>query len=305
MILLSPKLTRPFKFPSKLENNHHLNNSLHNFRSKISDFITQTLSKPDPTLHECFELINTTNRAFAKMVIEIDYPMTRWGENLTDRYLTFTLNLLCLLNSVSSSLSHLSQAKIPVLHALALIKNSPSFSAKQLKKITPKNISLNLNFDGNVKIEGKPGSETERVVFRALAVSKKVEFLAIGFVLSSLCGDKKPYMEIRKRVGGFSNDDDDDAMLKEMDSRFGKEVIEMEEVKEVNSAIDRLYEDMFNGRCSQEKADDLMKRIEVLQNLINGLEKQANNLFSEILVTRNKLLDNLRFKGHNLEFICT
>ncbi|GFP92414.1 hypothetical protein PHJA_001385600 [Phtheirospermum japonicum] len=304
MILLSPKLTCPFKFPSKLENNHHPINSLRNFRSKISEFITQILSEPDPTLHKCFELINITNRAFAKMVVEIGYPTTRWSESekLTDQYLTYTLNLLGLLNSVSSSLSHLSHAKISVLHALTLIKNnSPSSAAKHLKKIPRKNLNADFNFDGPVKIEGKPGSETERVVLRALAVSKKVEFLAIGFVLSSLCGDAKPYMEIRKRVGGFG--DDDDAMIKEMDSRFCKEVSEieqgkMEEVKEVNSAIDRLYAAISNGRCCGD-ADDLMKRLEVLQNLIQGLEKQANNLFSEVLGTRNKLLDNLRFTGHN------
>ncbi|KAK6140411.1 hypothetical protein DH2020_025838 [Rehmannia glutinosa] len=303
MVLSVHKLSRPFKFPSRLDHHHlkpddALSASLRAFRSKISDFITQICFKTEPgsdfRFNKCFDLINITNRAFAKMVVEIDYPMTRWGSKLTDKYLSYTLNLLDLLNSVNSSVSHLNHAKILIFHALSLIKNSPSSAAEHLKKIPITNLSKEFKLQKSIRIEERPGSEKERVVLQALDISRKIGFLVLGLVLSGLCSDAKPYMEIRRIAGGF-----DDSLIKDLDSRFCKEIQEkMEEVKQVNSATERLSMAISTGRYIED-VEELKTRLQVLENSIQEIEKKANNLFSEVLVTRNKLLDNLRLTGQS------
>ncbi|KAL8496102.1 hypothetical protein ACS0TY_019992 [Phlomoides rotata] len=303
MVLLVQKLGRSLKFPSMLENrplnSHTLSESLRNFRSKIWDFITQNLLKPDQEsnflsltgFNTCFQLIHTTNSAFAKLVVEIDYPMSRWGAKLTEDYLTYTLNLMELLNAVNSSVSHLRQAKLSLHHAVSLLQNSPSSDqSKHLKNIPPNTLIKELKFERPVKVvQEKSGCDQESVLLQALIVSKKIGFLALGFVVSGLCGDAKPYMDVRKFSGGF-----DDSVIKDLDSRFCKEVGGiMGEVKGVNNACAVVS----TGRCSDEPVDELKRRLKVLENSIQIIEKQSNNLFSQVLSERNKLLDNFRFSG--------
>ncbi|KAL7120475.1 hypothetical protein ACP275_02G125200 [Erythranthe tilingii] len=298
MVLLVQKLARPFKFPSRLENRHRSSGDpLCNFRSKISGFINQTWSKPESGRPEkflsrtgfdkCFELIQTTNRAFAKLVVEIDLPVSRWSGKLTERYLSHTLISLDILNAVSSSVSHLNQAKISVSHAV-------SSSANHLKKIAGENQCKNFKPESpsssSIRFQERPGFENEEsAVFQALVLSEKIGFMALGFVLSGFCGGdaKKTYVEIRKLAGGF-----DDSLIKDLDFRFCQEIqgntIVMEEVRQVNRAIEEI------------SVEELKIRLNELENLIESVEKQANHLFSEILAARNKLLDNLRLStGHN------
>ncbi|KAK4414505.1 hypothetical protein Salat_2863500 [Sesamum alatum] len=305
MVLLVEKLGRALKFPSssRLED-HHLNSealwaSLSGFRSNVSGFINKILLKPENPgrkllsltgFKECFELIDVGNRAFAKLVVEIDYPMSRWGGRATDEYLKYTLSLLDLLNSINSSVSHLSQAKISVSHALSMIRDSPT--AKNLKKISGRSSGKDFRFEGSVRIGERPGCEKELVVLQALMVSKKIAFLALGLVLSGCSGDAKPYMEVRKFTGGS-----DDSLIKVLDSRFCEEVAKiqgtLEEVEEVNSATERLSAASSAGRYG-EAAEELKARLETLENSIQGIGKKANKLFSEVLAARNKLLDNIR-----------
>ncbi|KAL0429214.1 UNVERIFIED_CONTAM: hypothetical protein Sradi_0547400 [Sesamum radiatum] len=291
MVLLVEKLGRALKFGSRLEE-HHLNSealwaSLSGFRAEVP--------VPDG-FKECFEMIDVGNRAFVKLVVEIDYPMSRWGGRANEEYLNYTLILLDLLNSINSSVSHLSQAKISISHALNLIGNSTT--AKNVKKISGKSTGKEFGFEGSVRMEEfRPVCEKESVLLQALMVSKKIAFLALGLVLSGCSGDAKPYMEARKIAGGF----DDDPLIKVLDSRFCHEVTEiqpgtMEEVEEVNSATDRLSAAISAGRYS-EAVEELKTRLETLENSIQGIQKQANKLFSEVLAARNKLLDNFRLTG--------
>ncbi|KAL8061961.1 hypothetical protein ABFX02_02G116500 [Erythranthe guttata] len=303
MVLLLHKLALPLKFPSS---NHrssgNLSASLHNFRSRISGFITQTWSKPEKYFlsrtgfDKCFELIQTTNRAFAKLVVEIDHPMSRWSGKLTESYLSHTLISLDILNAVSSSVSHLNQAKISISHAVSLIQNSSppsSAAASRLKKIAGENPYSCKNFkseglssssSSSIRFQERPGFENdqESVVLQALVLCKKIVLMALGSVLSGFCGDAKTYMEIRELAGGF-----DDSLIKDLDLKFCQEIqgnlIVMEEVKEINKAIEEF------------SVEVLKIRLDELENLIQSIEKQTNHLFSEILAARNKLLDNLRF----------
>ncbi|KAL7158041.1 hypothetical protein ABFS83_02G116400 [Erythranthe nasuta] len=303
MVLLLHKLALPLKFPS----NHYRSSgdpsaSLRNFRSRISGFINQTWSKPEKHFlsrtgfDKCFELMHTTNRAFAKLVVEINHPVSRWSGKLTESYLSHTLNSLDILNAVSSSVSHLNQAKISISHAVSLIQNSsppPSSAASCLKKIAGENPysckkfkseGLSSSSSSSIRFQERPGFENdqESVVLQALVLCKKIVLMVLGAVLSGFCGDAKTYMEIRKLAGGY-----DDSLIKDLDFRLCQEIqgniIVMEEVKEVNNAIEEFSVEVLKIRLNE------------LENLIESVEKQANRLFSEILAARNKLLDNLRF----------
>ncbi|KAL0425669.1 UNVERIFIED_CONTAM: hypothetical protein Sradi_1101700 [Sesamum radiatum] len=191
-------------------------------------------------------MIDVGNRAFLKLVVEIDYPMSGWGGRAHEEYLNYSLILLDLLNSINSSVSHLGQAKISISHALNLIRNSPT--AKNLKKISGRSTGKELRFEG-----WKKGLSVRRNWWfsRLMMVSKKIAFLALGLVLSGCSGDAKPYIEVRKIAGGF-----DDPLIKVLDSRFCQEVTEMqqgtmEEVEEVNSATERLSTAIPAGRYSK------------------------------------------------------
>ncbi|KAK4411098.1 hypothetical protein Sango_0182800 [Sesamum angolense] len=261
MVLLVEKLGRALKFGSRLED-HHLNSdalwaSLSGFRSKVSGSVNLVLFKRDNPgrkflsltgFKECFEMIDVGNRAFAKLVVEIDYPMSRWGGRVTDEYLNYTLILLDLLNSINSSVSHLSQAKMSISHALNLIRNSPT--AKNLKKISGSSTGKDFRFEGSVRMEERPVCEKELVLLQALMVSKKIAFLALGLVLSGCSGEAKPYMEGT-----------------------------MEEVEEVNSATERVSAAISAGRYSEAAVEEVKTRLETLENSIQGIQKQANKLF--------------------------
>ncbi|GER45357.1 arginine/serine-rich 45 [Striga asiatica] len=273
MILLSQKLSRP---SNKKQPHHTLSSSLHDFRSRISDFISQARFGPNRAgLEKCFDLINTANSAFAIMAAQIDHPMSKWGENLTERYLSYTLTLLGLLNSVSSSLSHLNRVKM-------------SNACGCLKKIQKEEFDPSFKPESAMSREENPGSYKDRLLLDGLSVLEKMGLLAMGFVLSGLCSDGKAYMEMRSCVGGF-----EDSLTKELDSRLCKEVMgRLDEVKEVNVAVDRLSE----VKCI-DGVEELKLRLEVLDCLIQGIEKQANALFSHVLGVRNKLIDNIRLTG--------
>lgn len=286
MVLLVDKLGRSLKFQSNKSD--ALSASLTDFRSTISESIAAALPKPDPDssglvslagFNNCFELIRATNAAFAKLAVEIDYPMRRWGAALTDDYLSFTSHLLGLINAVTSSLSHLTHAKMSLLHAL-------NTSARRLSRIAEATIpGERFKVERPIATGERHCSREELVLIHALALSEKIGLLALGFVVSGLCGDAKSYLGIRKIAGGV-----DDSVLKDLDSRFCKELmglqgIVVEEVKEVNDLVDK---------CS-ESVEELKRRLKMMEKSIQGIDKQANNLFSQVLNARNKLLGNIRF----------
>lgn len=306
MVLLVEKLSRSLKFPSRQENHRHLKSdassaSLRNFRSAISEFIAGIMVEPElmsvAGFNKCFELINTCNRGFAELVIDIDYPMRQWGPNLTDAYLSCTLHLLGLSNAVTSAAARLSQVKMSILHALALINRSPPMASRHLSIISP-GVGEMFKFERAIEMRGRPpSSQQEQVLTQALGLSKNIGFLALGFVVSGLCGDDQPYMEMRKNAGVFEFDD---PLCKDVDSRFYRELqlqggIGMVEVREVNASTERLQSAIISntGRCTQ-PVEDLKTRLKLLENSIHGVENQANQLFSQVLSARNKLLGNIR-----------
>ena len=305
MVLLVDKISKLY---SKLENHHHhhhhseaLSASLQAFQSDVSNCLNHLSlnSKPKseilslPWILQCFGLLPSIHRAFAKLVVDIDYPISKWEAASVEEYLNYSLSLLELFNSMSASLAYLGQAKLSLTHALSLVENSPSLAVERLKAIQPR--SFNKDFkDGEVKEDRKERSCSgeERNIHQALMVMKSIGFWVCGIVLSGLCSDSKPYLEMRKLVCGLVNSSSDG-----FDSSICEVVMEtncvFKDVKELNDAVACLNAALVNGENS-EAAKDLKGKLEVFEKLLEGLQKEVDHLFSEVLDGRSKLLDCLR-----------
>ncbi|CAI9769738.1 unnamed protein product [Fraxinus pennsylvanica] len=302
VVLLVQRLGRSLKFPSRLENHNPnsgaLSASINVFRSKISNITSQILLKPVEGseflslawVQKCFGVLDMVNKDFARLVVEIDYPMTAWGGAATEEFFKYSLQVLDNLNSVSSSISHLNQAKISLFYALSLVEKSPSSAKKNLQQIQPKcSSSIKLGEDFKVEellsgIEEKSCFEKEFVILQALSAMKNIEFWVLDAILSGV-GTKK------------SNGSNTDCL----NSRFCEEINEkpgaIEEVREVNDAAMHLAAELSTARCN-EAAKELKRRLVVLENSLQEIEKQTKSLFSQILDTRNQLLENFRLKGN-------
>ncbi|KAK1360496.1 hypothetical protein POM88_044970 [Heracleum sosnowskyi] len=157
--------------------------SLQAFRSNVSNSLAKLmLNSSDPGsellsikwLHECFEVLSIVNKAFAKLVVEIDYPMTKWEVSCMEEYLSYSLSLLDSLNSISYALSQLRQARVLLSHALSVNK---SFSDKfmALNKIMYKNFSNDLKvIKGIGESKRKSVGGKELVLHEALLVLKSI-----------------------------------------------------------------------------------------------------------------------------------
>ena len=304
MVLLVERLTKLY---TNLENHHDhqeadvLSASLQAFRSDVSNCLNQLLlnSKPGSEIlslswiQQCFELLPLINRAFAKLVVDIDYPMSSWDVASLDEYFNYGLHLLELLNSVSSSLSHLAHARLSFAHALNLLENSPSLAIKHLKAIQPQ--SLSKDFKGLVNKEDgddKFSSCKERVVNQALMEIKNIGFWVCGVVLACLSGEAKPYLEIKQLIARFNS-----ALLISVDSCISDVIVEkvevLKEVKELNNVAASLASAIVSGKSS-DAAKDLDRRLGVFEKQLEALEKQVDNLFSKVFAGRNELLLHIR-----------
>lgn len=301
VVLLVQRLGRSLKFPSRMENHNPnsraLLDSVDVFRSKISNITSQILLKPVEGsellslawVQKCVGVLDMVNKDFARLVVEIDYPMKAWGGAATEEFLKYSLQVLDLLNSVSSSISHLNQAKISLIYALSQVEKSPSYAKENLMQIRPKCCSIKLGEDSEVEgllsgIEEKSCSEKEFIVLQALSAMKSIEFWVLDAILSSV--------ETRKSNSSNTNCPN---------SKFCREINEkpdaIKEVREVNDAAMHLASELSTGRCN-EAAKELKRRLVVLENSLQEIEKQTKALFSQILDTRNQLLENFRFKGN-------
>lgn len=293
MVLLVERLTKLY---NKLEG-HQLEAevlaaSLQAFRSEISNCLNQLCSNSKPGseifysfhwLQQCFELLPLINRAFAKLIVDIDYPMSSWESATLDKYLNYSLHLLELLNSVSSSLSHLAHARLLYDHALSLMENSPSSAVKHLKAIqimksSRKDFGLRGQEERKKDGDKKFSSSKERVVNQALKEIKNIGIWVCGVVLASLSGEAKPYLEIKPLIS--------EVILKKSQV--------LKEVKELNNAAASLASAIVISGKSSDAAKDLERKSDFFRKQLEGLEKQVDKVFSNILEGRNELLLGVR-----------
>ncbi|XP_014499981.1 protein BPS1, chloroplastic [Vigna radiata var. radiata] len=309
MVLLIEKLAKHCFF--KLENRHHSityphqeelpsSSSFLAFKFHVSESIDQLaldLKARSETLsltwfERCLALLPLINKAFAKLVADMDYPMSKWGVGSTEGYLCYTLSLLELFNSISSCISHLGQARISLAHGLTLLENSPSLARKHLKGIQfqPGGFSTNLGKDLE---EARVFSDKERIVHEAVKEMRCVGFWVCGVLFSCLYGDGKSYMELRKVAGGF-----DSSLVATLDFEIGEQFMEkisiFAEIKEVNDAVaDLVAADEVRRHYA---AKELQTKLQVLEKLSDSISKEVDNLFANVMTQRSKLIDGFRLQ---------
>ncbi|XP_061353838.1 UPF0496 protein 4-like [Gastrolobium bilobum] len=324
MVLLVQKFAKLY---TKLENHHHhhththkdrdhhqsdeLSASLQAFRSEVSTFIGQLALDLKPGseilslswIEKCFGLLSITNKAFAKLVVDIDYPMSIWEVDSIERYLSYSLCLVELFNSISSSLSHLGQARLSLSHGLTLLENSPSLATRHLKAIQPGCFSNNFGKEFYTEDDkASIFSGKERVVDEAVKEMKSIGFWVCGILLSGLCSDGKPYMELRKMAGGF-----DGSSILTLDSKICEELMEktpmLKEVKEINDAVADLLE--ASDEVKHDAAKELQTKLHVFEKLSDVVKTGVDEMFSKVMTQRSDLIDCFRQKETTLKIRCS
>ncbi|XP_021738800.1 uncharacterized protein LOC110705265 [Chenopodium quinoa] len=285
MVLFTKRSTKfPRKSDPKLDNSQSV--ALKSFQSYLSESLNRLLSdKRYGSLSwfiPCFKFLQDKNRAFAKLVKDLDYPLSKWKGNLAEDYLSHTLNMLDALNSISSSISHLGISRLTLCHAVSLIPNSPSSALHHLKPIKPRKFEA-----GNCKKKGVESfnCDKERVIYEAMVKSKGID-LAISRVC--LCG----LSEGSEDHLGLLNS----AEFEGFDLGFAENLM-VKEIEEVNVAVKEIEADLIEGiSCSKKKldAEELKKMLGKLENLLELVNKEVNCFFSEVLAKRSELIDCLR-----------
>ncbi|WCJ18584.1 hypothetical protein M5689_000923 [Euphorbia peplus] len=271
------------KFYSKIENHHHHHNpdalpaSLEAFRSHLSVSINQLLCSLKPGfemswIHQCFRLLPHANKAFAKLVVDIDYPLT----NSMEDYLNYSLELLDHFNSISASISHLAHARLSLLHALSLLHTSPSFAAEKIKAIaftcSPRK---EIGWKQNKLICFS--SDKESVILEALNELRSLGFWVCRVVLAVLSGDEQVYTTSKQELSNPALINLDKRVA-EIVSKKGCFLEEVKEFKELSSG----------GKAVERKLGEFEKQL-------NDIGKEVDRVFSQVLAARNELLNSIRF----------
>ncbi|XAR54407.1 hypothetical protein NMG60_11029519 [Bertholletia excelsa] len=293
MVLLVERIYHSLKHFSKLENHHRpheseaLSASLQAFRSDVSNCLAQLSSKTKPDteswslrwIHQCFEVLSEVDKAFAKLVTDIDHPISKWEDSLIDEYLQYSLKLLDLLNSISSSLSHLGQARLALSHALTLVHTSPQSAIERLRPIQFKSLGNVLKEENEEKSKEEIfSSDKERVLHESFTVLETASFRLCGIVISGLSGEIKPFPEMKEVVNGG----------------LGEKKGIIKEVKEVNEAVESVAQALAMEKSWEEACQVLEMKLEEMQNILDAIGEETDGVFSKILAARTELLDTLR-----------
>ncbi|EEF32500.1 conserved hypothetical protein [Ricinus communis] len=137
-------------------------------------------------------------------------------------------------------------------------------------------------------------SDKEEVVFQALMELKGVGLWLCSIVLAGLSGDAKVFLEMRKSDGVLSN-----PSLLNLDSSICGVMMEkgcvLKDVKELKDSATFLAV-VIAGKNSSDAAEELRRKMGVFEKMLDGLGKEVNLFFSEVLAWRNQLLDGIRFR---------
>ncbi|CAN4110269.1 unnamed protein product [Withania somnifera] len=291
-----------------MENHHHnsealLASSLQGFQSHVSKILNKVLpileSGTQLKFHflslawiqKCVDAIPLIHEAFAKLVFEIDHPMDRWGTSQVEEYLDYSLNLLELLNSATSAVSHLSHARLCISHGLSLIEKNPD-SSVDMKEIQPYDLGKEFKVERKMITvnEESPCSGKDLIIHQSLWILMSLSSWVFGVLLAGICSSVKPYIELRRSAGLF-----DDSLIRGWDTVLAKEIAEncgvSKEVKDINEVTTSLKTAVANGKVD-EFAIELRRRLEGLEELLQTIGKKTDGLFSEVLAERGKFLDS-------------
>lgn len=241
-------------------------------------------------IHECFQVLPILNNEFAKLMAEIDYPVSSWEAGSIDEYLDYTMSILELLNAINSSLSHLNQARVSLSHALSLMESTPAMGVERMREITLHDSIKGFKGSGGDEERNRKGKE--RIFHEAILVMKGTAFWVCGVVLYGLRSDVWPLMEIMKSGVVV------DCCLMPLDSIFRNKIIEkrglVKEVEDVNETVRMI---VSKGIGDFDVAMELKRRLEMVRNGLKGLKEEEEGLFAEVMAARNEVLETLRRKN--------
>ncbi|KAK9169820.1 hypothetical protein Syun_001960 [Stephania yunnanensis] len=259
--------------------------SLQAFESQISKNLSQlALSIPHnglptlPWLHQCLHLLPEIEKAFTKLVSAIDHPMNTWEITSIEQCLNHSFIYLNLLNSITSSISHLQEARLATAHAL---------SSRKRVKIPSSIIVEGENKWGGDRKEGEEeccgSSGEEEILSQALRVMGRVRWFVCVIVESGIRGDVELFVDSLKGVGGLFNMCSSLGPLnEEILRRKGSVIGEVDEINVVLSCGDGSI------------VDEVQEKVEELGKELDSIGEDVNKLFSEAMAQRNHLLDSFQ-----------
>ncbi|CAK8534464.1 unnamed protein product [Lathyrus sativus] len=270
--------------------------SFHSFQSHVSKLISQLALelKPESNLslswfQRCFGLLPFINKAFAKLLVDNDYPITQWDVDSIEEYLNYTMSLLELLNSISSSLSHIGQATLSLAHGLNMTL-AETEARMYLKAIQPSGC-YRTNFSRHLHTKDKKAkifSGHKWIVDEGLKEMKSIGFWVCGVLLSCLYGDCKPYMELRKTAGGFEN-----SLVGILDFKISEKLVKKKpsfcEIEEMNNGVALLVD---GDEVRHDAAKDLQGKLCELKKLFDDISQEVDHLFNDVMIQRTKLVCN-------------
>ena len=288
MVLLIKKSSQfPRKSNKKLDQSQSI--ALKSFQSYLSESLNRVFAEK---IHgsssislnlyiPSFKLLQGINRAFSIFLKDLDYPIGKWKGKLAEDYLSYSLNLLDVLNSISSSISHVGISRLTLTHAISLIPNSLDSALHHLKPIKPRKIE-----GGNCKKSKDKcfDCDKEKIVHEAMMKMKGIE-LVIFRVL--LCGLSEGIGDL-----GLGNC----VELESFDFGFDEKLM-VKEIEKVNDLVKEIKDGLIEGSKSKRSeivAQELKKMLEELENLLEMVNKEVQCLFSEVMAKRNELIDCLR-----------
>ncbi|KAK9123241.1 hypothetical protein Sjap_012843 [Stephania japonica] len=285
MVLLPHKrlLSQLFGHKSYISSSPKMEFSLQAFESQISKNLSQlALSVPHnglPTLswlHQCLHLLPEIEKAFTKLVSDIDHPMNTWEITSIEQCLKHSFIYLNLLNSIASSISHLQQARLVTAHALS--------SRKRVE------IKSNIIVEGENKWgdreEGEEeccgSSGVEELLNQALRVMGRVRWFVCVIVESGIRGDVELFVKSLKGAG---------ELFKLCSSLgFNEEILRRKEG--VVGEVDEINVVLSCGDGS--RVDEVQEKVEELGKKLDSIGEDVNKLFSEAMAQRNHLLDSFQ-----------
>lgn len=276
--------------------------SLHDFHSHVSKHIYQLAFELNPEseilslswFQRCFCLLPIINKAFAKLVLDIEYPTSKWNIDSIEVYLNYTMSLLEVLNSISSCLSHLGHARLSLAHGLTLVENKKSLSLarKHLKAIKPAGC-FSTNFGKSFHTQddkAKVVSGKELIVQEGVKEMKSIGFWVCGVFLSCLYGDAKPYMELRKIAGGFEN-----SIVSTLDLKISEKLVKkmqcVSEIKEINKFVARL---VSGDEVKDDTTKEFQRNLCEVGKIFDDISAEVDHLFDDVMTRRTELVDEFR-----------
>lgn len=301
------------QFYTKLENHHHhhhhrhqdedLSANLKAFRSEVSKLISQLALDLNPRLEilslswieKCLGILPFINKALAKLAVDIDYPMSIWEIDSIEEYLSYTLCLLELFNSISSAFTHLEKGRVSLSHGLTLLENSASLAAKHLKEIQPGCYSTKFGEELSKKSDkARIFNGKERVINEAVKELRSISFWVCGILLSGLYSDVKPYMELKKIAGGFEGSSVLTLDCKISEVLLVKKNPALKEVKEVNDAVAQLL--VASDEVKIKVAKEVKTKLNAFVIISDAVKAEVDDLFSKVMSQRTELIDCFRLR---------